>query len=337
MTAFLEAIQIALPHRVVTNRDLQSENPDWDMFHLEERTGVFQRHIAAEDETALDLGELACRQLATTNPGLIESVDGLIFCTETPDYPIPSNAALLHDRLALPQDIIALDINMGCSGFIHSLDVARNFILSGNAQRFLLVTGDTYSRFISPGDRATRVLFGDGAAATIIGSSVPGTGIVDTVFGANGKHFRRFYVPAGGMRQPTDASTKEQVRDQSGNVRNAEQITMQGFQVLTFFNSAVPQAVRGLLAKNGLTVEDVDLFIFHQASSVALSSITKSLGLSSDRVLNRMANTGNLVSSSIPAAYKMASDEGLIESGQRIVLCGFGVGLLWGASLAIVP
>jgi 3-oxoacyl-[acyl-carrier-protein] synthase-3 len=337
MNVIIERIAYALPETVITNEELRAQHPGWDFEHLEDRTGVFQRHIAHQGETALDLAEKACHTLIPDAGAEFADIDGLIFCTETPDHPIPSNACLLHGRLGLPQNVLSLDINMGCSGYIYSLEVARSLIVNGTAQKILLVTGDTYSRFISPEDRATTVLFGDGAAVSIVSGQNGTSGIVDTSLGSDGKHYSRFMVPAGGARQPISAETAERTVDRSGNIRSAEEITMDGIGVLSFFNATIPGAVTTLLRRNDLDITDIDLFFFHQASRIALASLQRALSISDGQMYVSLATVGNLVSASIPVALKMAADEGRLRPGSRIILCGFGVGLSWGTTLLQIP
>ena len=327
MSVRIEQISYALPGRVVGNAELRETYPEWDFERLEDRTGVFQRHIAGDDETALDLAERACRDLD------LDGVDGLIFCTETPDHLIPSNACLLHGRLGLANSVAAVDINMGCSGYVYSLAMARAMIASGAAKKILLATGDTYSRLINPGDRATRVLFGDGAAVSIIAGSDGGAGVVDLSMGSEGKYYDRFMVPAGGTRQPFSHNTAVETTDKSGNVRSLENITMDGFGVLSFFNATVPGEVRDLLARNDLEMDDIDVFVFHQASRVALESIARALKIPEARMVRNMSKVGNLVSASVPVALKMALDDGQAKPGDLAVLCGFGVGLSWATAL----
>jgi len=325
-------IGVALPENVVSNDDLRAAYPDWDFDRLEVRTGVMSRHIAAPDETALDLAVAACGALKDS--GALDGIDGLLFCTETPDYPIPSNACLLHGKLELPQHVLALDINMGCSGYLYSLQVARSLIVSGAASRILLATADTYSRLINPGDRSTRVLFGDGAAVSIItAADNDEAGILDISLGSEGKFHDRFMVPAGGARRPLDDSTAIETADKSGNIRTPADITMEGFQVLSFFNGVIPKHVRGLLDANDLMLDDVDLFVFHQASQVALDSIARALKIPGEKLVNKLATTGNLVSASVPVALQMAREDGTAKPGALAILCGFGVGLSWGTAL----
>lgn len=320
-------IACALPASVETNAMLRESYPEWDFDRLEDRTGVFERHIAGPGETALDLAEQACSSLD------LDDVDGLVFCTETPDHPIPSNACLLHGRLGLPNNALALDINMGCSGYVYSLEVARSLIRCGTAKKILLATGDTYSQFINAGDRATRVLFGDGAAVSVITGSQDDSGIIDLSLGSSGKNYERFMVPAGGSRQPLSDATTIESTDKSGNIRTPADITMDGFGVLSFFNGTIPGEVLALLERNQLGINDPDLFVFHQASRVALDSITRALKIPDAKMVRNMDKVGNLVSSSVPVALKMAIDSGQAKPGDLVLLCGFGVGLSWATAL----
>lgn len=327
MNVCISEIAFALPDTVVTNQELKESYPGWDFDRLEERTGVYKRHIAGPHETALDLAETACHKVD------IDGVNGIIFCTETPDHPIPSNACLLHGRLGLPESVFALDINMGCSGFVYSIEVARSLIKSGSASKILLATGDTYSRFINPGDRSTRVLFGDGAAVSIIKETKEDLGIIDLKLGTSGKNYNRFLVPAGGARQPLSDATAIESKDENGNIRCAEDIAMDGFGVLSFFNSSIPDEVKILLQRNDLDINDVDLFVFHQSSRMGLDSIRRSLKIPKSKMINNMENIGNLVSASVPVALKIALDKGQAKPGNLAVLCGFGVGLSWATAL----
>jgi 3-oxoacyl-[acyl-carrier-protein] synthase-3 len=240
MRVAIEAIEYALPERIVTNADLERENPGWNMARLLERTGVEERRIAAAGETALDLGYRAC--LALDAAGVLDpgAIDGLIFCTETPDYPLPPNSSLLHARLNLSPNVMAFDITLACSGFVYALGIARSLIISATCKRVLIVTADTYSRLIHPGDRASRCLFGDGGAAVIVASG-PGVEIVDIDCKSAGAHYDRFIVRAGAARVPRSAETAAATVDRSGNVRTAEHIVMDGLGVLSFFNTVVPQ------------------------------------------------------------------------------------------------
>jgi 3-oxoacyl-[acyl-carrier-protein] synthase-3 len=332
MKVQIEAIATGFPARQVSNEDLIRENPDWDFQRLEKRTGVLRRYVAGPGETALDFAVAACRELSKQGHSPTD-VDALIFCTQSPDYLMPPNACLLHGQLGLSPNVLAFDITLACSGYIYGLKLAESLIQSGAANRVLLATADTYTRYIHPGDRATRCLFGDGGAVTLLGPSQDGRGIRDIRCATAGQHYQKFFIPSGGMRTPRSAETTVEVVDRSGNVRTPEHITMDGFGVLSYFNSVVPPAVKESLTRNELRMEDIDLFIFHQASQIALDSLCTALAIPLEKMVYDLADTGNLVSASIPVALQRALSSGRAHRGQRMLLCGFGVGLSWGVAV----
>ncbi len=329
----IEAIATALPARVLTNAQLRTEHPAWDFDRLEQRTGVFARHVAAEGETALDLALRACEELEANNQLNAGEIDGLIFCTQSPDYIMPPNSCVMHGRLGLRTNVLALDITLACSGYVYGLRLGASLIESGAAKRVLLATADTYTRYIHSGDRATRCLFGDGAAVSILSASHDGRGIQDIRCGTSGRHYAQFIIPAGGMRRPRSGETALEAVDQSGNIRTAEHIVMDGLGVMSFFNKTLPTAVREILTANQLSLQDIDVFVFHQASKVALDSVRTALDIRPEKMVTDFADTGNLVSASIPVALSRALAKGSAKSGQLALLCGFGVGLSWGCAI----
>jgi 3-oxoacyl-[acyl-carrier-protein] synthase-3 len=326
-------IEFHLPEKIVTNNDLHEENPDWDMKNVEIKSGVVQRHIAAEDETAFDLAAKAADKLFSTGKHDKHEVDAIIFCTQSPDYIMPSNAFLLHEYLDLKEEVLAFDFNLACSGYVYGLTIARSLILSGTAKNILFATGDTYSKYINKRDRSTRVLFGDGAAVSLLTASSADEGIIDVMLATSGKHHQKFYVPAGGCRLPFSSETAMEEKDLSNNVRSKNDIYMDGMGVWSFIQSTVPKQIRALLKRNSLGVDDIDHYVFHQASKLTLDSLVKALRLNPDKVYVDLAETGNLVSTSIPVALKKALIAGEISHGSTILISGFGVGLSWGSML----
>ena len=329
----IESISCAFPARRLSNDELRADYRDWDFDRLERRTGVLNRHVAAGGETAFDFAVQACEQLAAQDRLRPAEIDAVIFCTQTPDYIMPPNACLLHGTLGLRPDVLAFDFNLACSGYIYGLQLAKSLIQSGAASRVLFATADTYSRYIHAGDRATRCLFGDGGAVSIVADSKNGRGIRDIRCGTSGKHYPKFMIPAGGMRQQRSAETAEETVDRSGNRRTAENIVMDGMGVLSFFNATVPCAVKETLTRNKLTLDDIDLFVFHQASQLALDSLRSILQIPAEKMIYDLEEIGNLVSASIPVALSRALDSGRARPGQLVLLCGFGVGLSWGTAL----
>lgn len=310
------------------------QNPSWDMDKATERSGVLSRPIAPDGITALDLAYQAVKNLLQANPEVLVGIDGLIFCTQTPDYLLPSNSNLLHGLLDLPSHVMAFDINHACSGYPYAIGIAKSLVTAGMATRVLVITADTYSRLIHPLDRSVRPLFGDAASASVISNSDSLT-IDDQSFGTAGKLASRFIVENGGMRH-SQKNISEVHLDPSLRVRSPDHIQMDGMGVLSFFNKVVPVSIKEILLRNKLEVQDVAYFVLHQASQLALDSLRKSLGVPSEKVIIDMSDTGNLVSSSIPVVLKRAINKGLLKKGDRIILGGFGVGLSWGTVLATV-
>ncbi len=333
MRAKIQDIAYYLPEDVVTNEALRRENPTWEMELVEARSGVVKRHIARDDQTALDLAFQACQKLFREHKTAQSQIDGLIFCTQSPDYILPPNSCVLHKMLDLPEDVLAFDLNLACSGYIYGLALAQGLIQSGMAKNILLVTADTYSKYIHKQDRSARVLFGDGAAVSWITISHSQQGIKDIRCSTSGKNYQKFLIPAGGCRMPKGKKTAVAKADRSGNVRTLENIHMDGMGILAFVNSKVPQQIRNILARNTLAIEQIDLFVFHQASKVVLDSLTHILKIKPEKVYQNLRKVGNTVSASIPIALKDALNSAQVSSGHKVLLSGFGVGLSWGTAI----
>lgn len=334
--AEIRAIAAAFPEDVLTNAQLAREHPEWNLATVVQRIGVERRHVARRGETALDLGERACRTLFSEQPGLAEKVDTLIFCTQSADYVMPPNATILHGRLGLPERVSAFDINLACSGFVYALQLACAMIGSGAGRNVLVVAGDTYSKYIHPGDRSARVVFGDAAAATWIAPAERGLRVVDVACGTSGRDYEAFIIPAGGCRRPRTPETRIDVTDEWGNVRTAEHIHMAGRKLLDFMGTTIPRHVREFLARCGLTPGDVSLYVFHQASEVVIDALRTALELDPQRVFLNLREIGNTVSASIPIALRDAIAQKRCAPGDKLLLCGFGVGLSWGSALVEV-
>ena len=331
MNCKIAHIEYYLPEKIVTNRELLKENPGWDIDGLLPKTGVLKRHVVSSSETALDLAVHACRKLFDKAHISAGSIDAVLFCTQSPDYIMPGNAFVLHNKLDLPERALAFDFNLACSGYVYGLAMAKAFFNTYPIKNLLFVTADTYSKYIHPRDKSVRLLFGDGAAATLMQSSP--TGIIDVQWGTYGKGHEHFMIPAGGCRLPKSESTRALTTDKSGNARTPENIAMEGFALVSLARGKVLGQIKELLNTNGLSTEDIDLFVFHQASQLVLDSLQKGLDLPPKKVFNNLANIGNTVSSSLPIALKDALTEKRIKPGDKIVLSGFGVGFSWASAL----
>ncbi len=324
-------IEYHLPDQVVTNIDFQASFPDWRVEQTEKRTGVFERRIARPDETAYDLALIAAKKLFEKTPSLKDKVDAIIFCTQSPDYVMPSNAFLLQRDLGLQNNVLAFDYNLACSGYIYGLLMASSFIKTGIAKNVLLVTADTYSKYIADSDRSTRMLFGDGASASWIGfanqcETQPMIASFDDFkCASDGKGWDKFFIKSGGGRQPVSDNAEADYNDK---------IFMNGLQVLNLVNDRVIKQLFELLRKNELEAEQIDQFFLHQASGLALDSLRKKLKVGADKVFSNLGTVGNTVSSSIPILIKDYFSQASLPQGSRLFLCGFGVGYSWGSLLA---
>ena len=324
----IQAITYRLGSISETGIDLIGDNPDWNLAEIEAKTGIKTRHIAAPGETASDMAASAAKELFDRGVDPM-GIDALIFVTQSPDYVLPTTACLLQDRLGLAKSCMAFDINQGCSGFVYGLGVVTSLISSGFAQKALLLCGDTYTRYIKKNDRTCRPIFSDGASATLI-SRGSRASISSFTFGSDGSGGQNLIVRGGGARDgayPAGSSIPH--------------LYMDGPQVFMFSMSAVPGVVGKLLEAGDIQLEDVDLFVFHQASAIVLENIGRQLKLPQSKLYSNLVNVGNTVSSSIPIALAEASREGRLHSGQTVLICGFGVGYSWAGALlrwgAILP
>ena len=331
--AAIAAIRTHLPAGELTNEDLANELGDWTADKIFEKTGIRTRRIAAEHECASDLGVAAAQRLFETgvcDPG---DIDFLIFCTQSPDYFLPATACTMQARLGLRTSCGALDINQGCSGFVYGLALAKSLVEAGTASCVLLVTADTYSKFLHPRDRTVRTIFGDGAAATlVVRSDAEDEAIGPFVMGTDGQGACQLIVPVGGLRRRPTSETGVATEAEGGSWRSEQNLYMNGPEIFNFTLSAVPPVVEQLLRKaNGGPA--VDYFVFHQANRFMLERLRNKLKIAPDKFCIDMEDCGNTVSSTIPLALERARHGGKITGGQRVMLVGFGVGYSWAAAM----
>ncbi len=321
-----------LPERVLTNEELAGLYPGWTAEKILEKTGILQRHVSADNETAGDLAEQAAKVLFSTcgvNPA---SIDFILLATQSPDYYLPTTACMLQHRLGIPTAAGALDFNLGCSAFIYGLSLAKGLIASSTAQNVLLIMAETYTKHIHPMDKSVRTIFGDGAAAALISASET-EGVGRFVLGTDGSGYDKLIVPSGGMRLRPSAGTAEESTDDSGNTRSQDHLFMEGTEIFNFTITTVPRTVSETLEKNGLVMEDVDLFVFHQANKYMLDFLRKKCKIPTNKFYMNFEDCGNTVSASIPIALARAAGEGVLRPGMKVMLVGFGVGLSWGATV----
>ena len=324
--AAIGPISIHLPQRVETNEELSADNPRWDMELIGSKTGIYQRHIAAEGECSSDLGVKAAEKLFAEFDIDPQSIDFLLFCTQTPDYPLPTTACLMQDRLGLSTSVGALDFNLGCSGFVYGLSIADGLIQSGAAKRILFITAETYSKFIDKHDRSLRTIFGDGAAATLI-DAVDSPTLSGFKFGTDGSGADTLLVAKGGHR-----SAEEQIGPRKRK-RWKSDLYMDGPALLAFTAGQIPGLVDSVLESKSLTKNDIGYFLFHQATFKMLDLLVKSMELEPERLPIKLKDVGNTVSATLPILIWQMRQEGSLKKDQTHMLVGFGVGWSWAGCL----
>lgn len=333
MSARISAIEYHLPAAVLDNEALSAEFPEWSVEKISAKTGIDRRHIADADEFSSDLAVAAGRKLLDTRGIDPAAIDYLIVCTQSPDYYLPSTACVVQDALGLPTSIGATDITLGCSGYVYALGLAKGLIESGQVANVLVITADTYSKFINPADKSVRTIFGDGAAATLVTGDGDADAMTAFTYGTDGAGAKSLIVPHGGLRdgvalQPK-ADTGARAMEPSGH-----DLYMDGPDIFNFTLAVVPDSVEQILSKAGLAQDDVDLFVFHQANAFMLEHLRKKLKVPAEKFFVSLGESGNTVSSTIPIALADAERTGALRPGMKVMLLGFGVGLSWGGLVA---
>lgn len=333
--AAVREITSYLPEQKLTNDELAAEFVDWDAAKILAKTGIAVRSIASENECASDLGVAAAKRLFESGACAPGDIDFLLFCTQSPDYIMPTTACLLQDRLGLRTDCGGVDINLGCSGFVYGLALAKGLIEAGTTTNALLITAETYSKFINPRDRSVRTIFSDGAAATLVSAAEADESdlIGPFVFGTDGSGGREVIVPVGGARHPLTPESAIEKEDRSGNWRCDRDLYMNGPEVFNFAIRTVPRALDQLLSKWGKGLDEVDYFILHQANRFMLEHLRDKLKIPADKFWIDLENYGNTVSSTIPIALESAKNSEAIKSGDNVAVIGFGVGYSWSAAM----
>ena len=331
MYASLAAVEFHLPKVIVGNEEIALLSPNWNPQKILDKTGIAERHVADVSELSSDLAFHAAEKLFASGACTREEIDFVLFCTQSPDYLLPTTACLLQDRLKLKTGIGALDFNLGCSGYIYGLGLAQGLVETGQAKNVLFLTGDTYTKFLRHDDIGVRSLFGDAGAATLIrGVESAGPLIGPFCYGTDGQGAANLMLKRHSLRH-ADNSGKPLPEEAVGD--SDEYLFMNGPEIFSFAIDAVPKAVNELLKRSQLEQNDIDLFVFHQANEFMLNRLQAKLQIPAERFVIAMRGFGNTVSSTIPIALNVALAEGRLRPGMRIMLVGFGVGYSWGATL----
>lgn len=327
MGAVIKAIEYVYPEQKISNDDLSHQFPSYDFSKFEEKVGIKNRYWVGEGETAFDLAKQACNKLLENFDKQL--VDYVLYCTQSPEYFLPTTACILQDYLGLRKNVGALDFNLGCSGFAYGVSLAKGLINSGQASNVLLVTAEAYSKYLHPNDRSNRAIFGDAAAATLISFS-PEEQIGEFLFGTDGSGYDKLIVKNGCSRFPFDASAKEIVYG-TNNVYTDNHLHMDGPEVFNFTSSVIPNFTNEILKKNSISAGVINQFVFHQANAFMLNIMRKRLRIIPEKFYINMDDGGNTVSCTIPIALKKYSEK--ITENENILIVGFGVGLSWSGGL----
>jgi len=322
-------IEYYLPEKIVTNEQLAEQFPDWSSDKIEKKIGIRERYIVKEDETALDLALKAAEKVLKNYNK--DKIDFLMLCTQSPDYYLPTSACVLQNKLGLKTNIGAFDYNLGCSGFIYGLAMAKSLINSNIAQNILLITSETYSKHIHPKDKSNRTIFGDAAAAIVIEKS-EGEHIGEFVLGTDGSGYKNLIVPNGGLRNRYDPNAKE-IDDGSGSIRTNNNLYMNGPEIFNFTIKAVPKVVSETLKMNNTTLNEIDYVIFHQSNKYMNEYLRKKINIPKNKFCENLLYKGNTVSNTIPIAIKDSLEADIIKRNDRVLLVGFGVGYSWGGTI----
>lgn len=327
MGASIKKIEYIYPKNKVTNDDLQMQFPDYDFAKFKEKVGILNRYWVDDRETALDLAINACEKLLDKINK--EEIDFILYCTQSPEYFLPTTACILQKKLGLRNNIGALDFNLGCSGYVYGLSLAKGLINTGQVKNILLVTAETYSKYLHPKDRSNRAIFGDAASATLV-SFTEEENINEFLFGTDGSGFDKLIVKNGSSKFPFDPNPTEIVYG-TNNTYTDNHLYMDGPEVFNFTNRIIPNFTQEVLLKNKLDRSNVQQFVFHQANAFMLNFMRNKMRISENNFFVDLEDGGNTVSCSIPIALKKYSQQ--IDNIENVIIVGFGVGLSWAGGL----
>lgn len=319
MADFINRVEYYLPENTIDCLELDKEKPDWNIAETYPKTGVRLLHHAAADETTLDIAYKAASKAVD---GLDKLPDTVVLCTQTPDQLLPHCSAMLQDKLGLPNSTLCFDLNLGCSGYGYGLATAYSYLEAGLSERVLLVTVDNYSKVIRPDNKKCFTLFSDGASATIIDK--PGQKPVFH-FGTDGSRSKAIVCENSGISVVTGEAAEKPIAKPS--------FEMDGYGVFLFTLGTIPAEMGKLLEKAALTIDDVDLFVFHQASRYVLESIGTKMNIPEEKLVIDLEEVGNTTSSTIPIALKRAEEAGKLKRGDKVFTFGFGIGLSWSGAV----
>lgn len=297
------------------------------------KIGINKKFAAEKNEFASDLAIKSISKLFYKNPSLKKEIDFLIYCTQSPDYFLPSGSSIIQNKIFPNRYIGSMDINLGCSGFVYSLSVAKGLLATGEAKKVLIVTSETYSKFISEDDTSVRSIFGDASSAVIVENMKT---INNNIFqfdqGTDGSGKYDLIVPGSGLKKFSQTKIKNQLLQFSSKLKN-NKLHMNGPSMFSFALEAVPHTINKVLKKNEINIEDIDIFILHQANKYMLSTIRDKMNINSKKFYIDLSNKGNTTSSTIPIALFDAIKKKIVKKNMKVLICGFGVGYSWATTI----
>ena len=328
MKAFIKGISYYLPTHVLSNEELVKDFPEWSVEKVAAKIGVKERHVVADDECASDMAVKAAEKLIEEYNIDRSTIDFVLLCTQSPDYYLPTTACLVQERLKLPTSVGALDFNLGCSGFVYGLSLAKGLVYAGIARNILLITAETYSKHLHPKDKGNRTIFGDAASATLV-STDGFAEIMNFSLGTDGSGAENLIVKTGALR--CREKQNDLIFDESNNPVSSDYLYMNGSEIFNFTLEFVPLLVEDTLLKNHLTQTEINMFVFHQANKYMLNFLRKKLKVPEELFYYYLENVGNTVSSTIPIALKEAQNENRLSG--NVLIAGFGVGYSWAGAV----
>ena len=328
--AKIVASHYVLPVQVLSNDDLAVRFDSKKIENISKLSGICERRVCPKNITAADLGCAAAERMLDSLCIDKSNFDMLIFASQTRDYILPASAFVLHDRLKMPSSCGAFDLPIGCAAFPYAMSIANGLVASGQCKKILLIISDTITHLINPKDRGLVPLHGDGAAAFVLERSEDEFGFEFAETGSDSSGWKYLIVPAGGMRIPLSSETKIEKAGIGGTTTTDENLQMNGEAVFHFSITAVPEAIRKVLAKHNAEISSYNLVLLHQANKLMLDSIYNELGVDGNRRFFFMEKIGNLSAASSPVLLAEALRAGKLDSGGRLLLSAFGVGLTWG-------
>jgi 3-oxoacyl-[acyl-carrier-protein] synthase-3 len=323
----IRAIAASVPSKIFYNKDLGYLIPEDEIDKTINNIGIRERRISDADTCSSDLCFTAAKKLLEDNKIDVNTIDFLLFLSQTPDYKIPATAPLLQHRLGLPNTTASLDLNLACSGYVYALSTAYAYASQQGINRVLLLVGETFSKNTSPYDKVNWPLYGDAGTATLIEKGEFHESYFELL--SDGSGANSIILPAGEYRNPATAENLQMIEREDGNKRSDHHIYMDGMDVFNFALRVVSKSIKSMLATLSIQPEDVDYFVFHQANKFMIDFIVKKLKINTAKVPFCIDRFGNTSSSSIPLTI-VSELENKIWNDPKIILCGFGAGLSWG-------